>query len=54
MDYNNNYPTKENFLFGAAKLTKNADIDKSNILDMVVGLIDVELFHFLPVDLVAM
>ena len=27
-DSNSNYPTLENSLFGAARLTKNADIDK--------------------------
>ena len=50
-DSNNNYSTLKNSLFGTIKLTKNADI--LDILDMVLGLIQDELFHFLLVDLVA-
>ena len=36
------YPTLENCLFGAVSLTKNADIDKYNILDIVLDLIGKE------------
>ena len=39
------YPTQENFLFGAVKLVKNADIVSTNILDMVLDLTDVERFQ---------
>ena len=54
-DSNNNYPTFKNCLLGAVKLTTNADIYKcTNILDMVLGLTNVEPFYFLLVDLVTM
>ena len=33
----NNYPTLENFLFGAVTLTKNADIDKYKYSGYGVG-----------------
>ena len=48
------YPTLENCLFGAVKLTKNAYIDNHNYSGYGIGLIEEELFHFLMVDLVAM
>ena len=42
-----------NHLFGAVRLMKNADIDKKNILDMLLDLMDVEFFHFQLVYLFA-
>ena len=36
--------TLENCLFGAVKLTKNADISKYKCLDMVLNLMEKELF----------
>ena len=44
------YPTLENCLFGAVTLTKNADIGSTNILDMELDLIDMEVFQFLQLD----
>ena len=44
------YPTLENCLFGAVTLTKNADIGSTNILDMQLDLIDMEVFQFLQLD----
>ena len=52
-DSNNHYLALENSLFGAMKLTKMLILISINILDMVLDLIDVERFHFLLVDLVA-
>ena len=45
-------PTLENCLFGAVTLTKNADIVpiSSNILGMVLDLIEKEVFNFLALD----
>ena len=45
------YPTLENCLFGAVKLTKNPNIVSTNILDMVLNLIEKETFH-LVMDMV--
>ena len=46
-----NYWTLENCLFGAVSSTKNTDTDIStNILDMELDLIDMEVFHFLGLD----
>ena len=45
-----NYPALENCLFGAVSLTKNADIDSMDIMDMELDLIDMEVFHFLALD----
>ena len=50
----NSDPTLENCLFGAATLTKDADIININILAMELDLIEEELFHFQVVDLVKM
>ena len=44
------YLTLENCLFGAVSLTKNADIDRKDILDMELDLIGMEVFHFLALD----
>ena len=44
------YPTLENCLFWAVKLTKNADIDNMDILVIELELIDKEIFHFLALD----
>ena len=44
----------ENYLFGAVKLTKNADMVRIKIQDMAVDLIQDELFHFLVVYKVKM
>ena len=38
------YPTLENFLLGAVKLTKHPDIDQYNILDIVSDLVENDLF----------
>ena len=43
----NNYPTIENCLFGSVKLTKNADLNKNSIPDMVFGLIEKYFFLIL-------
>ena len=45
-----NYPALENCLFGAVSLTKNADIDSMDLMDMELDLIDMEVFHFLALD----
>ena len=47
-------PTMKNCLFGAVTLTKNADIENTNILVMVLDLIEDQVFHFLVVHLVKM
>ena len=47
-------PTIKNCLFGAVTLTKNADIEKYNILVMELVLIENQVFHFLAVGLVKM
>ena len=44
------YPTLENCLFWAVKLTKNADIDNMDILVIELDLIEKEIFHFLALD----
>ena len=45
-NYNDiSYPTLENCLFASVKLTKNADINKYYILDMVLDLIEKHLFR---------
>ena len=36
-DPNNNYPALENCLFGAVKLTRNADIDKYKYFEYGIG-----------------
>ena len=46
-DSNSSYPTLENYLFLAVKLTKMLILISINILDMVLDLIDVKFFHFL-------
>ena len=52
---NSSYPTSvKSSLFGAVKVTKNADIDKYKYSGYRLDLIDVQLFHFLVVDLVEM
>ena len=38
------YPTLENYLFGAVSLTKNADITGIDILDMEFDLIGMDVF----------
>ena len=45
------YPILENCLSGTVSLTKNADIDSYGYLDMESGLIGMEVFHFLALDL---
>ena len=50
----NNDPTLKNCLFGAVTLTKNPDIENTNILVMDLDLIEDEVFHFQKVDLVEM
>ena len=49
-----NDPTRKNCLFGAVTLTKNADIEKYNILVMALDLIEDKVFYLLVVDLVKM
>ena len=48
---NSNYPTLKNCLFGAVSLTKNANIDKYEYLDMESDLMDMDLFHILVVEM---
>ena len=48
------YPTLENWLFAAVKLTKNAIIDKYGILIMELDLIDMDFFHTLLEELAEM
>ena len=50
----NNDPTLKICLFGAVTLTKNADIDKLDILVMELDLIEDQVFHFRVVGLVEM
>ena len=40
-----NYETLENYLFVAVKLVKNSDIDKHQYSDMVLDLIEMEIFQ---------
>ena len=48
-------PKIKNCLFGAVASTKNSDIEKyTNILVMVLDLIEDQVFHFLVVGLVKM
>ena len=48
-------PKLENYLFGAAKLIKKVLILANvSILDMVLDLIQKQLFHFLMTDLIKM
>ena len=47
-------PTLKNCLFGAATLTKNADIDKYRHSGYGIGLTEKEVFHFQVVDMVKM
>ena len=49
-----NDPTLKNCLFGAATLTKNADMISMDILDMELDLIEEEFFHFQVVVMVSM
>ena len=44
------YLTLENCLFGAVSLTKNLISISTNILNMILDLIDMEVFHFLALD----
>ena len=44
----------ENCLFGEVKLTKNGDIDKLNIQNMELDLMQKEVFYFLMVVFVKM
>ena len=46
-----NYPTLTNALFGAVKLTKNADIDKYKFLDMELDLTNMDFSHILLEEL---
>ena len=48
------YPTIENCLFGAVKLTKNADIDKYKYSGYGIGFDGRGIFQFLVVDVFAM
>ena len=41
----NNYPTLENYLFGAVRLTKNVDVDKYKYYDMDLDLIEKDLIQ---------
>ena len=49
-----NDPTLKNPLFGAVRLTKNADIDKYKYSGKTLDLIEEEFFHFLLADSPAM
>ena len=44
------YLTLENCLFGAVSLTKNLISISTNILNMILDLIDMDVFHFLALD----
>ena len=46
--------TLHNSLFGVVKLTKNAVLINTNILDMVLDLIQEEVFHIQAEDIVEM
>ena len=46
--------TLKGCLFGAVKLTKSLILVRTNILDMVLDLMEKELFHIQVVDLVTM
>ena len=47
-------PTLQNYLFGAASLTKNTDIDKDGYFDYGIGFDRRGIFHFQVLDLVKM
>ena len=47
-------PTRKNCLFGAVTLTKNAELKNTNILVMILDLIEDQAFHFQVVNLVKM
>ena len=51
---NNNDPILENYLLGAVNSLKILILIIINVVDMVLDLKNVELFHFLVVDLVSM
>ena len=48
------YPTLENCLFGAVKLTKTLILINMDIMVMELDLVGMEVFHFLELDLVEM
>ena len=52
--YTKTNPTLVNCLFGAVSKTKNADIDKKNILDMELDLIEQDFIGYLVEDLAEM
>ena len=47
-------PTLQNYLFGAASLTKNTDIDKDGYFGYGIGFDRRGIFHFQVLDLVKM
>ena len=51
---NDSDPTSKNCLFGAVTLTKNADIERYDILFLVLDSKEDQAFHFLVVNLVTM
>ena len=51
---NNFDPTVENCLFGAVRLTKNADIDKYKYMGYGIGSVQKEIFYFLMAVLIRM
>ena len=52
--YTKSHPALVNFLIGAVSITKNADIDKKNILDMELDLIEQDFICYLAEDLAEM
>ena len=52
--YDKSHPTLVNCLFGAVNITKNVDIDKTNILVMELDLIELVFIYYLMVVLVEM
>ena len=46
-----NYPTLQNALFGAVKLTKNADIDKYGYSGYGIGFDEKHIFHIQAVEM---
>ena len=53
-DWNSNYSTLENCLFGAVKLTRDTDIDDFKYFGYVTGFDRKGFFHTLVVELVEM
>ena len=52
--YTKSHPTLVDCLFGAVSITKNTDLDKKNILDMELDLMEQDFICYLVEDLAEM